>query len=499
MDIKDIKLKKGMSKEEVNELISEWIELEDDIYMGNAYKHNWVCRCGNIIEGRMWNKVKGRESIRCFKCTSEKQENRYRHEVEKNMEYEYIRSYRKHDILPNGNKVGDQPIIEVRHIFCDSIYTISATGFINDNKRCGKCCGSYEKSIAYHIEVELMLKLEDVWDFNKNNKYPNTISKYTHNKVWFKCQDVGYHGSYSVSVNNFMRAVNKNNTFGCPYCHGKKTHPRDSFAQYHIDNTDPDFLEKYWDYDKNTVDPFEISPSSNKNKVWIKCQNEEVNELNGLKKKDYHGSYEVYCNDFTSNIKLSHKLCACNICTGYQNFLHQYDSFGYHNLDKVMSWSPNNDISPFRVARNSGKKYEFICPECSNEFSKRIAEVSSRGSFCNHCSKSRGERRIVKWLHENNISYISEKEYDELIGVGGNNLRYDFYLQDYDMLLEYDGEFHYEDRYKDGRFKKQKTHDRLKNKYAKDNDIKLIRIPYWDFDNIEEILNKEIIDSNKLI
>ena len=27
---------------------------------------------------------------------------------------------------------------------------------------------------------------------------------------------------------------------------------------------------------------------------------------------------------------------------------------------------------------------------------------------------------------------------------------------------------------------------------AKENDWRLIRIPYWDFDRIEEILNKEI-------
>ena len=32
----------------------------------------------------------------------------------------------------------------------------------------------------------------------------------------------------------------------------------------------------------------------------------------------------------------------------------------------------------------------------------------------------------------------------------------------------------------------------MKNKYAMDNDIQLIRIPYWEFDNIEEILKREL-------
>ena len=34
MSIKDIKLRKGMSRDEVNNLIGEWLTLEDDIYLG---------------------------------------------------------------------------------------------------------------------------------------------------------------------------------------------------------------------------------------------------------------------------------------------------------------------------------------------------------------------------------------------------------------------------------------------------------------------------------
>ena len=37
-----------------------------------------------------------------------------------------------------------------------------------------------------------------------------------------------------------------------------------------------------------------------------------------------------------------------------------------------------------------------------------------------------------------------------------------------------------------------KNNDSIKTKYALDNGIKLIRIPYWDYDNIEEILEEAI-------
>lgn len=39
-----------------------------------------------------------------------------------------------------------------------------------------------------------------------------------------------------------------------------------------------------------------------------------------------------------------------------------------------------------------------------------------------------------------------------------------------------------------------KIRDTIKTIYCKENEIKLIRIPYWDFDNIEEILCKELLN-----
>ena len=41
-----------------------------------------------------------------------------------------------------------------------------------------------------------------------------------------------------------------------------------SFAYWGIDNICDDFLEKYWDYERNTVDPWNVAYGSNK-KVWI--------------------------------------------------------------------------------------------------------------------------------------------------------------------------------------------------------------------------------------
>jgi len=86
-----------------------------------------------------------------------------------------------------------------------------------------------------------------------------------------------------------------------------------------------------------------------------------------------------------------------------------------------------------------------------------------------------------------------------LIGVGGGNLSYDFYLPNYNLLIEYQGEFH------DGtaiqqskeKFKKQLEHDKRKREYADNHNINLLEIWYWDFDNIEKILKRELMINNE--
>ena len=74
-------------------------------------------------------------------------------------------------------------------------------------------------------------------------------------------------------------------------------------------------------------------------------------------------------------------------------------------------------------------------------------------------------------------------------------LPFDFYLPDYNTCIEYDGIQHFEvvDYFGglDG-FITTKIRDTIKNEYCKSKNIKLIRIPYWGFDNIENILKKEL-------
>ena len=63
------------------------------------------------------------------------------------------------------------------------------------------------------------------------------------------------------------------------------------------------------------------------------------------------------------------------------------------------------------------------------------------------------------------------------------------------MLIEFQGKQHYKPVSAYGgeeQFKVQQEHDKRKRQYAKDNNINLLEIAYWDFNNIEEILSREL-------
>ena len=218
----------------------------------------------------------------------------------------------------------------------------------------------------------------------------------------------------------------------------------------------------------------------------MKCVSHNVNKITNKEYCTYHKPYLIRTDAFTRGSRCP----SCN--PKNKNSVHPYDSFGYHNFDKVLSWHPDNDISPFRVTKSSNKKYKFVCYECLKEFKSSITHVN-KGTWCPECSKSKGEIKIKIWLNYNGIMYIHDEPYfKDLLSDKGNPLRPDFILPDYKIWIEYDGEFHYKETSIKNNLEKQKYHDKSKDEYAKKHGWKLIRIPYWEFDNIENILEKEV-------
>lgn len=112
---------------------------------------------------------------------------------------------------------------------------------------------------------------------------------------------------------------------------------------------------------------------------------------------------------------------------------------------------------------------------------------------CPICKSSKGELSIKRYLENSNIPFVQNKRFGDCRNK--NPLPFDFYLPDYDICIEYDGEQHFTPIRKWGgqkNFENIQKRDQIKNKYCKDNNIKLIRISYKQIDDVENILEKEL-------
>ena len=77
-----------------------------------------------------------------------------------------------------------------------------------------------------------------------------------------------------------------------------------------------------------------------------------------------------------------------------------------------------------------------------------------------------------------------------------NMLPFDYYLPKLNKCIEYDGQHHYFPvtfngiPYEQADIKHQITlkHDNIKNDFCKKNNIELLRIPYFEFKNIETLV-----------
>ncbi|WP_137743258.1 zinc-ribbon domain-containing protein [Robertmurraya siralis] len=307
--------------------------------------------------------------------------------------------------------------------------------------------------------------LDLYWDWKMNNesgKNPWSIPQKTTSKVWIRCQQNKAHKSYLVSVANFTI-----NGSRCPYCSSRKVHPKDSLGQHILDAYGKNYLTKIWSV-KNNSSPFIYSLNSNR-KVWFKCSN------------SHHSDYQKSIYD-ARKAKFN-----CPKCSGHLR--KTSGDFNKEVFDLV-----GNEYVFLGEYKNNKFKLPIIHMKCGHRYVVS-PDRFLQGNRCPKCNESKGESKIRKWFEENNIAFESQKEFDDLIGLGGGNLSYDFYLPNQNLLIEYQGEFH------DGSIKfqtenqllRQQEHDSRKREFATQNNIELLEIWYWDYENIEKILLKKLI------
>ena len=136
---------------------------------------------------------------------------------------------------------------------------------------------------------------------------------------------------------------------------------------------------------------------------------------------------------------------------------------------------------------------KFICNK-HKEFGEQYQRIGNlkRRKFCQYCGGiSYGEEKICSLLNEWGYSYNRQHIFPDC--KDKYVLPFDFYVEGFNACIEYDGEQHYKPIYGEDNLKLVQRHDKIKDDYCRKNNITLIRIPYWERDNISNCLFDEFL------
>lgn len=268
----------------------------------------------------------------------------------------------------------------------------------------------YEESFAYHIEIELGLNLDDIWNWEKNNKNginPYEISKQSNKKVWLYCLKHDYHNydregnkiGYKITCNDFYRGRR------CSYCKkSKKVHYKDSLA-YNYPN-----ITKMIAIEENNLtfdDCYEIAPFSNKS-FYFKCL-----DCESISEKKYKlnqiTNYGFSCKLCSDGISIPNKFMTNILKQLNEDFTTElnksdFEWCGYFKYDFYL---PKHNMI---IEVNGLQHYE----ENTN-FKRSLEQEQMNDLFKYKCAKGRVNDYIVidcrystlEWIKENIIKELS--------------------------------------------------------------------------------------------
>lgn len=274
------------------------------------------------------------------------------------------------------------------------------------------------------------------------------------------------HGSFETSVSKISQG------YGCKKCGTEKVHNEQR-------KTQEEFLkivnEKFKDR------PLDFSESEYKGAhkdIMFRC------ELHGYRKLK---AYQLLNSQYGC-VECSYIERGLKIRLTFEEFLekatlaHPTDNYDY---SKVVLTTTDNEI-------------EIICPKHGSFWQTPDNHIYGESAGCPKCKASKGEKAINNWLDIHNIKYITQYRIfpPQSVLFGRQFFKADFYLPDFNTIIEYHGRQHY-DRIgtfhkTDEEFQNQQDRDNRLRKYCKENNIRLIEIPYTKLKDVDKILDKKI-------
>ena len=206
---------------------------------------------------------------------------------------------------------------------------------------------------------------------------------------------------------------------------------------------------------------------------------------------------EIQCKKCNLIMKrsLNSILCTPWHCDNCNNYAKGKSPYSKDYIQKQLNIKFNNQ---YELLKYNGMTKDAMLKHLNCGFIFKIRELGDlfegRNRGCPKCYqfKSQGEQSIMNYLDKNNINFIPQKTFAPL---NKSKYRFDFYLPDFNIAIEYQGEQHYRDNefFKDSLSTIQRR-DKIKKQYCIDNNIELIEIKYTDLKNIPIILDSRLND-----
>ena len=189
--------------------------------------------------------------------------------------------------------------------------------------------------------------------------------------------------------------------------------------------------------------------------------------------------------------------CGCPACAGYSNILSTEQRKANWVKRCKKKYNERFDYSQF-VYVNNDTKGLVICKE--HHYSYMITPWGHlRGAGgCPFCTGSEGEVHIRTWLENHHINFVPQYPIpNENLFCKRQSLRVDFYLPDFRMFIEMNGEQHYkyiacfhQDSWT---FEDQQIRDESLRQYSKRHNVRLLEIKYDEIKKIPKILSDALI------
>jgi very-short-patch-repair endonuclease len=341
-----------------------------------------------------------------------------------------------------GKYINNNIKIKIRHNVCGHEYSVRPCNLLV-GKRCPKCSGKMLKT------TEIFQK--EVFELVGHGYV--VLGEYVTSKTKIKIKHTECGHEYEVTPNHFLRGIR------CPNCFGTKKKTPKQFKKevFNLVGEKYTILGKY---------------INNFTKIKIR-HNENCDYV-----------FEMISSNFLMGQR-------CPKCFG--KFLKTQDEFEKEIYNLV-----GDEYSILSIYSRATDKIKIRHNKCKHEWDV-VAHSFLCGNRCPKCKLSRGEQKISKILEKYNINYIQEYKFSDC--KDKRELPFDFYLKDYNCLIEFDGKQHYipesfdsnkTQKHKNQNFIDLTIKDDIKTNYCKEKNIKLIRIPFWELNNIEKILQTEL-------